>query len=297
MSYARAAQGNPALDGHAQQTRWSVWAAPRRPRKRRAARRLSGSNTYTGGIYGFAAGADYRVSPDTIVGFALGGAGTAITSPMDWAAGSSNVFQAGLYGRQTFGVRLCGWIARLWLARRDHRSARHVRSASRARFTANAFAGRLEGGYRFGTSFGGLTPYAAAQFTNVALPNSSEQAITGPGLFALNYASKSVTTWRTELGLRGDTAINMGDATLWLRGRLAWAHSYNPNSSLSASFLNLPPPAFVVNGAAPSRNAALVSAGAEMKWQSGWSIAATFEENSPAAATSFAGKGSLRYQW
>ncbi|MBN9081544.1 MAG: autotransporter domain-containing protein, partial [Rhizobiales bacterium] len=80
-------------------------------------------------------------------------------------------------------------------------------------------------------------------------------------------------------------------------GRLAWAHNYNPNSSLSASFLNLPASSFVVNGAAPSRNAALVSAGAEMKWQNGWSIAATFEGEFSGRSNSYAGKGSLRYQW
>jgi hypothetical protein len=33
----------------------------------------------------------------------------------------------------------------------------------RARFNANAFSGRVEGGYRFVTAWMGLTPYAAGQ--------------------------------------------------------------------------------------------------------------------------------------
>ena len=295
MSYAPLPKGTPPLMV-TQQPRWSVWAAGYGGTQTTRGTALIGSNTYTGGIYGFAAGADYRVSPDTVVGFALGGAGTSYHLANGLGSGSSNVFQAGLYGRQTFGsAYVAGSLAYGW---QDVTTDRRVMfDQLRARFTANAFAGRLEGGYRLGTPFGGLTPYAAGQFTNVALPNYSEQAITGPGLFALNYASKSVTTWRTELGVRGDTSFDMGNATLWLRGRLAWAHNYNPNSSLSASFLNLPASSFVVNGAAPSRNAALVSAGAEMKWQNGWSIAATFEGEFSGRSNSYAGKGSLRYQW
>ena len=52
-----------------------------------------------------------------------------------------------------------------------------------------------------------------------------------------------------------------------------------------------------VNGAAAARNAALVSAGAEMKWRNGWSIAASFEGEFSGRSNSYAGKGSLRYQW
>jgi uncharacterized protein with beta-barrel porin domain len=40
----------------------------------------------------------------------------------------------------------------------------------RARFNANAFSGRVEGGYRFVMPWMGLTPYAAGQFTTFDLP-------------------------------------------------------------------------------------------------------------------------------
>ncbi|MDT2023905.1 autotransporter-associated beta strand repeat-containing protein [Methylocella sp. CPCC 101449] len=280
----------------AMQPRWSIWAAGYGGTQTTRGNAFVGSNTYTGGIYGMAAGADYHVSPDTVVGFALGGGGTSYHLANGLGSGSSNVFQAGLYGRQTFGaLYAAGSLAYGW---QDVTTDRRVMfDQLRARFSAHSFSGRLETGYRIASPFGGLTPYAAGQFTNIALPNYSEQAITGPGLFALNYASKNVTAWRTELGVRGDTAIDVGAATLWLRGRLAWAHNFNPNRSLSAAFLNLPASSFVVNGAAQARNAALVSAGAEMKWPSGWSIMATFEGEFSGRGNSYAGKGGVRYQW
>ncbi|WP_163414096.1 autotransporter domain-containing protein, partial [Escherichia coli] len=54
--------------------------------------------------YGMAAGADYRFSADTLVGFSLGGAGTNYGLANSLGKGSSDVFQAGVYGRHQFGA-------------------------------------------------------------------------------------------------------------------------------------------------------------------------------------------------
>ena len=58
----------------------------------------------------------------------------------------------------------------------------------------------------------------------------------------------------------------------------------------------LPASLFVVNGAAPAHDSALVSAGAEAKWLNGLSVAATFEGEFSGVTGSYAGKGTLRYQ-
>lgn len=295
MSYAPVARGmQPLLV--APQPRWSVWATGYGGTQTTRGNAFIGSATNTAGIYGFAAGADYRVAPDTVLGFALGAAGTSYHLANGLGSGLSNIFQLGLHGRQNFGpAYVAGSLAYGW---QDVTTDRRVLfDQLRARFNAHSFAGRLETGYRFGMGLGGLTPYAAGQFTTVSLPAYQEQAIAGPGLFALSYGSKSVIAWRTELGLRADKAIDLGDAMLFLRGRLAWAHHFNPDRSISASFLSLPASGFIVNGAASARNAALVSAGAEMKWRNGWSIAATFEGSFSTRGNGYAGKGALRYQW
>jgi hypothetical protein len=44
-------------------------------------------------------------------------------------------------------------------------------------------------------------------------------------------------------------------------------------------------------------DSALVSAGAEMKWLSGFSLAATFEGELSSNVTSYAGKGVAKYTW
>ena len=109
----------------------------------------------------------------------------------------------------------------------------------RAQFNANAFSGRLEGGYRFvapWTGGVGITPYAAAQFTTFDLPAYAEQAIVGSNAFALAYSAKDVTDTRSELGIRTDKSWAMIDGILTLRGRVAWAHDYDPDRSIAATF-------------------------------------------------------------
>jgi uncharacterized protein with beta-barrel porin domain len=84
---------------------------------------------------------------------------------------------------------------------------------------------------------------------------------------------------------------------LTLRGRLAWAHDFNADRTVSAVFQSLPGAAFVVSGAAQSHDSALTTASAEMKWLNGWSAAATFEGEFSNVTTSYAGKGVVRYTW
>jgi outer membrane autotransporter protein len=167
----------------------------------------------------------------------------------------------------------------------------------RAQFNANAFSGRVEGGYRFVTPWMGITPYAAGQFTTFDLPAYAEQAVTGANTFALAYGAKSVTASRSELGLRSDKSFAMPDGVFTLRGRAAWAHDYNADRNIAATFQTLPGAAFVVNGARPASDAALTTASAEWKWLNGFSLAGTFEGEFSSVTRSYAGKGIARYQW
>ena len=126
----------------------------------------------------------------------------------------------------------------------------------RANFNANTLSGRAEGGYRFVAPWiggVGITPYAAGQFTTFDLPAYAEQAIAGANTFALTYASKSVTDTRSELGIRTDKSFAMQNGIFTLRGRAAWAHDFNPDRNIAATFQTLPGASFVVNGAAQAQ--------------------------------------------
>jgi uncharacterized protein with beta-barrel porin domain len=62
-----------------------------------------GSSNVRTNIFGFAGGMDYQISPDTVVGFALAGAGTNWGLANALGTGRSEAFQAGAYGMSWFG--------------------------------------------------------------------------------------------------------------------------------------------------------------------------------------------------
>jgi uncharacterized protein with beta-barrel porin domain len=281
--------------------RWSVWAAGFGGSQTTDGNAIVGSNNTTSSVYGTAVGADYRISPFTVAGFALAGGGTNF-SVANSGSGHSDLFQAGAFVKHTVGAAYVS--AALAYGWQEITTNRTVTAAGtnqlRAQFDANAFSGRLEGGYRFVVPWVGgigITPYAAAQFTTFDLPGYSEQALVGSNAFALAYGAKDVTDTRSELGLRADKSFAMRDGILTLRGRFAWAHDYDPNRSIASTFQSLPGASFVVNGAAQAADSALVTASVEKKWLNGWSAAATFEGEFSDVTRSYAGKGVVRYAW
>jgi uncharacterized protein with beta-barrel porin domain len=281
--------------------RWSVWAAGFGGSQSTDGNAVTGSNNTTSSIYGTAVGADYLFSPNTLAGFALAGGGTSFSvNGLD--SGRSDLFQAGAYVRHISGpAYVSAALAYGW---QDITTNRVVTAAGidhlRAEFKANAWSGRMEGGYRFVAPVGGgigLTPYAAAQFTTFDLPAYAEQAISGASAFALSYGTHSPTDTRTEIGLRSDKSFALDSAVLTLRGRLAWAHDYDPGRAIAATFQALPGASFVVDGAAQAADSALTTASAELKWTNGLSAQATFEGEFSGVTRSYAGKGVVRYAW
>jgi uncharacterized protein with beta-barrel porin domain len=278
--------------------RWSVWAAGYGGSQTTDGNTALGSNTATSSVYGTAVGADYRISPSTLAGFALAGGGTNF-SVTGSGTGRSDLFQAGAFIRHTVGpAYISAALAYGW---QDITTDRSVTIAGfdqlRAEFNANAFSGRVEGGYRFATPWIGITPYAAGQVTTFDLPAYAESVLSGANTFALSYGAKDVTDSRSELGIRTDKSFALTDSILTLRSRFAWAHDYNNDRSVGATFQALPGASFVVNGAAQSADKVLTTASAEVKWRSGFSLAATFDGEFSGNSSSYAGRGVARYQW
>ena len=97
--------------------------------------------------------------------------------------------------------------------------------------------------------------------------------------------------------MAGRTSPPIEDGIFTVRGRFAWAHDFNIDRIVGATFQTLPGASFVVNGAAQAHDAALVTASAEKRWLNGWSAAATFEGEFSNVTRSYAGKGVVRYSW
>ncbi|HLH90192.1 MAG TPA: autotransporter domain-containing protein [Xanthobacteraceae bacterium] len=259
-----------------------------------------GSSTTTATAAAFAAGIDYRASPDTILGFALAGGGTSWGLDSGLGGGRSDMFQAGLYGSQRWGnAYLSGALAYNF---HDATTNRTVTIAGtdllQGRFQANGVGARVEGGYRYGMPWLSVTPYAAAQVQSIFLPSYGETATAGSNQFALNFASQTATTTRSELGgwLDHSTLLERG-RLLTLYGRLAWAHDFGDTPRASAIFQALPGSNFIVNGAAPARDGALVTTGAKYDFMNGWSFTAKFDGEFSSTTAIYSGTGLVRKVW
>jgi len=246
---------------------------------------------------GGAAGLDYHLSRDSVVGVALAGGGTNWSLAQGLGGGKSDAFQAGIYGATRWGPAYLAAALSFtnhWMSTDRFAFAGDHLSAS---FNAQSFGGRVEGGYRFATIYGGLTPYAAVQAQNFRTPGYSEADLNAGG-FALAYNGRTATDTRSELGGRFDRLLLLNpEAALTLRARLAWAHDWVSDPTLAAVFQALLGASFLVNGATPAKNSALTSAGAEYRLANGVTLIGKFDGEFASHSSTYAGTGTVRYTW
>jgi outer membrane autotransporter protein len=231
------------------------------------------------------------------VGFALAGGGTNWGLAQGLGSGKSDAFQAGVYGTTRFGpAYVAASLAHTnhWMSTDRFAVAGDHLTAS---FNAQSFGARVESGYRFATPVGGVTPYAALTAQSFRTPSYNETDLNGGG-FGLAYNARSATDTRSELGARFDKKVMLDPTTvLALRARLAWAHDWITDPSLAAVFQALPGASFIVNGATPAKDSALVSAGAELRLINGVSLLGKFDGEFASRSSTYAGTGTVRYTW
>jgi uncharacterized protein with beta-barrel porin domain len=276
--------------------RWSAWGTAYGGGNTAQGNAAVGSSTINAATYGVAAGMDYRVSPSTVVGFALAGGGTNWGLANALGTGRSDALQVGGYGITRFGpAYLAGALAftNNWFT--TNRSA--LGDQLTANFSGQSYGVRVEGGYRVPVWHTlGVTPYAAVLAQDFSTPHYSETDKTGGG-FGLSYAAMNATDVRTELGARFDDPTLLYGKPLILFGRLAWAHDFVSNPALNAAFEALPGSSFTVNGAPLPHDSAITSAGSQYFFTRDLSFTAKFVGEFAPASQTYAGSGTLRYTW
>ena len=299
LAYAKALKAPQPQMPQSFDQRWTAWGSAFGGTSWTKGDPVVGSNNVNASDYGFAAGMDYRATPNLIYGFGLAGGGTNWNLVQGLGNGRSDSFQAGVYAKSHWGpayVSAALAFANHWFT--TDRIA--LGDQLRASFTGQSYAARLEGGYRYAVPITGVivgvTPYAALQAQDFHTPSYSETDLTGGG-FGLSYASMNATDTRSELGARFDNLQVVSGMPLVLRGRLAWAHDWVSNPALGAVFEALPGSNFTVNGAAPPKNSALTTAAAELHISSNWTAIAKFDGDFASGSQTYGGTGTLRYSW
>jgi uncharacterized protein with beta-barrel porin domain len=286
--------------------RWSIWAAGYGGESNFNGNAAAGSHDLSARAYGFATGLDYRATPYTIVGFALGGGGTNFGLANGLGGGHSDMFQAAIYSlTRVNAAYVSAALAYGWHQASTDRSVTVAGVDNLAAdFSANNIGGRVEGGYRFalpavlGLRGSGVTPYAAFQMQALRTPSYGENAVSGSSEFALTYDAHTTTVIRTELGTWFDRLFAIDDSSIMsLRGRAAWAHDDWSSLNYTSGFVSLPGSSWTETGALPARDLLLASAVAEVDFRNGFSLAGQFDTELSPHSQTYVGSARLRYRW
>jgi uncharacterized protein with beta-barrel porin domain len=296
LAYASVLKG-PRVPAPLYEPRWTAWGGAYGGSNRTSGDiAIIGSHDLSASTVGFAAGLDYHYTPNTVLGFALAGGGTNWSLSQGLGGGKSDAFQAGIYGATKYGPAYLAaafafanhWMSTDRLAVGDHLTAK---------FDAQSYSGRLEGGYRFATAYLGITPYAAIQAQSFRTPGYTETGVI-PNGFALTFNGRDATDTRSELGARFDRVLAVySNAVLALRARVAWAHDWVSDPTLTPLFQALPGASFIVNGATLPQNSALASAGGELRLANGVTLLAKFDGEFASHSSTYGGTGTFRYRW
>lgn len=275
---------------------WTIWASAFGGSSTTDGDAGIGSHERTIRDSGLAIGFDRHVTPDTLVGVALSSGRTAFSLSDDLGSGDAAMLQAAVYARSTFDQAYVSGALAVGLNQVS--TTRQLSFAGVDRFTADfstvSVAGQVEAGYQFGW----LTPYVGMQAQRVSSPAYSETTSAGSSTFALDYAAANSLTVRSEVGIRAEWRNQLDDGgEVALFAGLAWVHDVAVDGSTVASFQSLPGSEFVVEGATPAADSAIVSAGAEFALDDGFSLTGQLSERFSDNTIGYGGSAKLSYTW
>jgi autotransporter-associated beta strand protein len=253
----------------------------------------NGSSSVQTSVQGLAAGADWT--------FDQGVLGVAVASgTSNWFLGGglgngrTNAFQAGVYGRTSFGPLYLA-AAGAWGLHgvSTQRSVPYLADSLTANYTATSWSGRAEMGYRLAFGDYGVTPFIAGQSQVVNMPGFCEASQAGTGA-ALCFNANSAPSLRSEIGIDADAALgNILGSRAKLMARLAWAHEYQTTGSVSAWFQSLPGSTFAVSGASMPSDMGIARVMANFELDRAWSFRLQADAEFADRYGSFAGTARL----
>jgi outer membrane autotransporter protein len=312
LGYAGSDPRNPILKAlaGARQHPWRFWEEPYGGGGSISGELPLGSSKlgYSGG--GLAIGTDYQVDPDTILGLALGGNLSSFDVSGRETSGNVEGGQLSAYGAKRWGALYATGIVGFGLfSNSEQRFAVLPGSTApiipvpgfaeqlNGSFDSQSFNARFEAGWRASFEDFNVTPFGAVEYGLLHLDHFSESEAGGPDLLGLSYASHSVDSVPTFLGVQFDSlGLNSPNPlSYWVR--LSWMHEFEPYRTVDPSFLAAPGFDFIVNGAVAPRDAAAVDLGLKYALTPHLNALTSFDGLFAPAGSSYAGTVGLQSTW
>ena len=158
--------------------------------------------------------------------------------------------------------------------------------------------GRVEAGYKTTLDEGViLTPFLAVQASRFYAPSYSETTASGASTFAVSYAAQDNSLTQGELGARLRRDFWAGDSVFSLQGLAAWAHEWDGVPVARGQFVALAGSGFVLDGARPASDTALLGLDVSLRRQSGLTLGISLNGQTGAGTDIVTGTAHLAFDF
>jgi outer membrane autotransporter protein len=283
-----------------QPPRWRAWATGFDGTWKLGADNGSAGLTHNTG--GLAAGVDYQIAPDLLLGAAMGGSSSNFSVRDRGTSGHLDAVHLGGYGVKTWGSTYAAGALGFSTIRND--TSRTIAGLGPAQvatgnFGSNLLSGRLEVGSTRPFGRVAVTPFVAVQFAELWQSGYTEANVApaGAGPLGLSYAAQTAASLPTFLGAQVDGRFDLPFAAVSPYARLSWMHEFSPTRQISPSFIGLPGTSFTVVGAPAARDAAKVEVGSKLAISRSVKAFVSFDGAFAERSEAYAGKGGFNFVW
>jgi len=296
---------DPVVPNLPQPRTWRIWANGFGGGTNISGNAGLGTAGETGGFYGGAAGIDYQVAPNALVGIAGGGSDASFNVASRTTSGRVTGGHVGIYGALTFAGGYYGTVSSTFGDYSNHTN-RFVNSigalgpsTETGSFGSIEFRQRIEIGRDMTYGTFNVTPFAALEIAELRSNGFSEVNVSGtPGSPALQVNGGQTSSVPLFVGGRFATAYQFGNGVVFRPVlSLAYVHEFEPDRNITANIISLPGSAFLVNGARPASDAVQTKLGAELQIGRGVALFANFDGEFSGVSQLYAGRGGINVVW
>lgn len=300
IALAGSADGDDA--GAAPRPRHAMWGQATGAYSRVAGEGGPGSATRSARGAGFAIGLDVALGANSVAGVSVASGET--SASLSGGLGRANAWtgQIGAYGRTRFGTPIGGLTlegaAAISFLEVDSKRTQYFLGAAeqRASYDARVWSMRIEtrhdGVVRGGVS---LQPFLAVQAQVVDSDGYAEHSANAAAQTGVRVAGATNSTVRTELGGQAETQASLAGRPVRAFARVAWAHYAMREQNAAMSLIAFPGQGFLVRGARPDADSAVLALGAEAEVARGWMLGARLDSELSSRVREIAGTVRLRY--
>ena len=205
-------------------------------------------------------GLNRPLTPNVLVGAALGLANSSYSVNDRASNGTLNGLNLGLYGvAKADNLYLSGTLGYAWSDTGSDRSVSvsELSNAQKGNFASQILSVRLETGYVARLENSNLTPFIALEPAWLWQGAFSEnlRSSNTPVNMGLNYRSQQISSLPLSLGMQWDSNVTLDNGwTLNPVMRLSWIHEFNSARQVDASLQLMPSQTFTVYGASAPEN-------------------------------------------